>query len=168
VPRYLRFIRKSQYFGDKWAELERERRPPSDLNPDRPSNEHLSFWELDDDRTRLRRIVAAFSELRAHPEHVDYVLFSAEFLRTLGRDFRPAPVETRDVRAGKQWHWELIDPTEDGRLDLARKIQQMVEVTGEAMRLTKSEVIACINESRDAKYFAHDSANEGEAPSPRE
>jgi hypothetical protein len=36
------------------------------------------------------------------------------------------------------------------------------------MRLTKSEVIACINESRDAKYFAHESANEGEAPSPRE
>jgi hypothetical protein len=44
----------------------------------------------------------------------------------------------------------------------------MVEVTGEAMRLTKSEVIACINESRDAKYFAHDSANEGEARWPGE
>jgi len=168
VPRYLRFIRKSQYFGDKWAELVREGRLPSDLRPDRPSNRHLSFWELDDRQTRLRRIVAAFSEVRAHPEHVDYVLFSAEFLRQLGRDFRQAPVETLDVRAGRKWHWELIDPTDDGRMELASSIRQMVEVSGEATRMAKSEVIACINECRNASYFVQEWADQGEALRPEE
>lgn len=93
--------------GDEYSWLN-DKEAPADIVYDlRAKNGELSLWFIDNERSNLARVIAAFMTLKKEYKKQDYILFDWGIIESLGLIVTNEPANTKDEEANKAWHRNL-------------------------------------------------------------
>lgn len=143
VPFILRKIRKSKWYKHErvpWlAEGELQADALGDLQT---SNNELSVWQVEDDRSNLERIITALAANSDHISNLDYALFDAQVLLELNIQSKHSRGNTPDEEANV-WHLDLIQLSAQKLMKLAKAIM----TDGEKVRFLPKELLQSIRQA---------------------
>ena len=110
MPSLHRIIRKNRWYieealfylqcGDIPAD------PLGDLRTDKNS---LSVWLIEDDRSNLERVIAAFAAARQSLDHLDFTLFDFAIPAQINIKCEKSSGDTPDDAANESWHFKLSE-----------------------------------------------------------
>jgi hypothetical protein len=107
------------------------------------NNNSLSLWEIDDQKTTLNRIVAAYASKKNTVQAVSYILIDKSELDKSGLKQKKTKGDTPDNAINKD-HISLIELTALKLMDLAKLIKNNAST---AKEINNPDVAVLINES---------------------
>jgi hypothetical protein len=110
----------------------------------------LSVWLVADDRSNLRRVVAAMAANRDKLDKLDYVLFPLDHLAALGIKLLETPGDTPDQEAN-EYHCDLVELSANDVVHLTKRVFHNRE---ELARVDKSDVARGIVEAVRADWIS--------------
>lgn len=122
MPLVLRKIRKARWYrleGVSWlAEGDVHADPLADL----PTSENrLSVWHVEDDRSNLERVVAALAASCGAVSNLDYALLDQQVLSTtLKVKIEGNRGASPDDKANESWHRDLVELSASKLVELAK------------------------------------------------
>lgn len=141
MPLLLRTVRQNRWFKEPAAPwLERGDVPADPIGDLRTSQNALSVWHVEPDRSNLERVVRAVAIGKERVDSSGWVLFDSELLSPLGIDVVEVPGGTKDEGA-KQWHRDLVNLSGNKLAALARAIIER----GESGTVQKKRLAALID-----------------------
>ena len=150
VPFILRKIRKSKWYKHEdvpWlAEDELQADALGDLQT---SNNELSVWRVEDDKSNLERIVTALAANVDHVSNFDYALLDMELLSKLSIQTKDSKGDTPDERANVAWHLDLMELSARKLMELAKAIM----AKGEKGRVPKKKLAQLIEQGVNAEQI---------------
>lgn len=114
------------------------------------TNNALSVWAIEDDRSNLPRVLAAIAATRDNLQKCDYLLFDRSAAEARGLKLRQTPATSPDSEAAGTWHFELVDLTVGSLADLAKEMF----CNGEAARVFERELLDDLRQSIQSGFFA--------------
>ena len=104
----------------------------------------LSLYEVQEDRSNLEQVIAAWAAGRQRPDNVDYTLFDSELLGSLGLPLVESPGTTPDPEVN-EWHRDATQISAQALANLAfeiwhRHAEKKRVFPNEATRLVASAV----------------------------
>jgi len=148
VPRLLRSIRKSKWYKHREVPWLPTGKVQADALGDLKTEDNkLSVWHVEDDRSNLERVVAAFAASRECISNFDYALVDEATLLKLNVKMETTPGLTPDDEVNGRWHRDLCEMTADKLLALAMAIA----AKGERKRLGEKEVRGLIRQAIEKK-----------------
>jgi hypothetical protein len=90
------------------------------------SNNKLSVWKIEDDKTNLDRVIAALAVNtgRKNIERVDYVLLDPKSIEDLAIRVGKSQGKTPDTVANDEWHFDLVELTAAKIVAIAKLIKE--------------------------------------------
>jgi len=101
--------------------------PLADLVP--KSGPNISIWQIEDDRSNLKRVAAAIASGRERVDKFDYAVFPQELVVLSGLPVTQSPGKTPDDFANTNWHRDLIEVTADKLVRLAKEMYVKAEIS---------------------------------------
>jgi hypothetical protein len=121
VPLILRSIRKARWYNEDLPWLAPDE-PQADVLADLNTSQNtLSVWLIEDDRSNLERVITALAANRNRPSNFDYAIIDRQFLDGIGVKFDHEPGQTPD-RDVNRWHLDMIELSASGLLMFARTL----------------------------------------------
>lgn len=153
MPFVLRKIRKAKWYkhpGVPWL-------AQSDLQADaladlQTSNNVLSVWYIEHDRSNLERVVTALAARCDRISNLDYALLDLEVVSGLGIKAESTPGETPDTEANT-WHIHLVELSARKLTELANAIyewadRQRIQKKRLTQLVAKAVASECIDRTR--------------------
>jgi hypothetical protein len=107
------------------------------------SNNTLSVWYVEEDRSNLEQIITALAATHQSLSNFDYALLEVQVLSGLNIPINPSPGNTPDGEANVSWHRDLIELSAQNLLELA----QAIMARGEKARVSEREVRRLIGQA---------------------
>ena len=96
----------------------------------------LSVWYVDDDKSNLERIIAAYVAKQTHIAEFDYALIKLDFVEELSIKTQKSLGDSADSIVNETWHRDFIELTTLKLLNFAVTVQTNAEIK----RISKKEV----------------------------
>lgn len=125
MPFLLRVIRKARWLASPdipW--LARGSLQADAIVDLKTSDNELSVWHIENDKSNLDQVVTAVASNRDQPSNLDYALLDASFLSKLGVTLEEAKGDTPVDRANSDWHRNMVKLT-------ARKLVEFAELVAQ-------------------------------------
>lgn len=121
---FLRKIRRSRWHrGDLVPWLAEEELQADALLDLKTEDSRLSVWVVEDDRSNLRKILAAMAAGSDNLSNLDYALFDSGLVEGIAATTSLAPGNTPDRQANEEWHRDIVELT-------VAKIQKLARIIG--------------------------------------
>ena len=135
--------------------------PPGEMQADllgdlNTSDNELSLWRIENDRSNVDRIIAAIAARRGKLDRVDFLLFDTEVLESLGIECRPHRGDSADPGINDLWHVDACELTASGLLSLAKEVKDRSEKS----RILRQKVRELIQRSVSAGYIPREHITE--------
>lgn len=117
-----------------------------------PTNDRISVWEIDDDRSNLPRVIAALAANREELKRLDYVLADAASLPALGFDVEPSHGDTADDEVNRCWHRDIVVGDRTGLERVARCLLE----SDSPRHFSREEIARAILKSESASSLPRD------------
>lgn len=122
MPLLLRTVRENRWYKQPAAPwLERGDVPADPLGDLTTTQNALSVWQVESDRSNLERVVRAVAIGKQKVDSSGWVLFDSEILRSIGIGVAEVRGGTKDEEANG-WHRDLTDLSGSKLVALARAI----------------------------------------------
>ena len=122
MPFIMRGVKRPRWYKEKvrpW--LERDQVPADSLTDLRTSQNSLSVYLIEDDKSNLDRVVTALSVTRSKLQEYDYLLFDVGILSQVNIKVRESKGETPDSEVN-EWHRHLVEISGNQLLALVRQV----------------------------------------------
>lgn len=146
MPFLLRKIRKNRWDIEKHSWLNLEELQADCLGDMETSENKLSLYQITDDKSNLKRVVAALVATCSNIANFDYLLFDQGLLQTIGIKSENTKGNTSD-EVVNSWHIDLVEISLSKLVNLANTASQC----GERGRIPQ----------QDTKQFLVDSFRNG-------
>lgn len=138
----LRTVRENRWYKEPAAAWLQEGDVPADPLGDLATTQNtLSVWQVEPDRSNLERVVRAVAIGKQKVADAGWVLFDSDLLEPLGIAVKDVPGATKDAHAN-QWHRDLVDLSGSKLVALARAIFDH----GESGTITKKRMVDLIEQ----------------------
>ena len=117
----LRTIRKSSWYSENYPWLPNNDFPADPVTDLRTTDNSLSVWEIDEDRSNLQRVVTALAGNRDRIEKIDYVIFAKRTIADVSIKTKKSKGGTSDEGVNG-WHLDLVEISAKKLLSLAKAI----------------------------------------------
>lgn len=122
MPLLLRTVRENRWYKQPAAPwLERGDVPADPLGDLTTTQNALSVWQVESDRSNLERVVRAVAIGKQKVDSSGWVLFDSEILLSIGIGVAEVPGGTKDEEANS-WHRDLTDLSGSKLVALAKAI----------------------------------------------
>ena len=138
----MRVVTKPKWIRPDWMSLDDI---PADVLSDlRATNNELSVWSTESDRSDLDAVIVAAAASREHLDKLDYTLFDENALSSLGIRCVRSDGETPHRHANKEMHRDLVQLTAQKVVRLAYMMMPLerVRVSEKQVRLMLTRAIA--------------------------
>jgi hypothetical protein len=105
------------------------------------SNNTLSLWHIEDDRSNLERVIAAIAATCDVSSNFDFVLFDRRQVEDLAIKLEFHPGDTPDEKANASWHYDATELSASRLVNLATR---MFSDKAVIERLLEKNVLALI------------------------
>ncbi len=123
---------------------------PADALQDLSTTENrLSIWRIEEDRTNLDRVLAAIVSGRDNLQKCDFIIFDSRHIEENGLEIEANPGGTLDSDANSKWHLNLTHLSATG---LGRLANAMFAY-GERHRRFERELIPLLRQSISSGYI---------------
>lgn len=148
---YLRKVRYQRWVEENEADwLEAGGIPADPLGDLETSNNALSVYWIDSDRSNLERVVAALAANSKYPHKpFDYLLFDASLTASLGIQVLQSDGDTRDQKVNADWHYDLVKLSVSKITELLRSLWKEEELD----RKYKGEILSLVRQSVSSGYI---------------
>jgi hypothetical protein len=127
MPFLLHTIRKIKWSYDpdiRWLQL-------GELQADalvdiKTTDNALSMWFIEDDRSNLERVIAALAANQDYPANIDYALINLSDIAGNGFKLEKTKGETADIQVNS-WHHDIVELSAGRLLQLAQVFQSAAE-----------------------------------------
>ena len=124
----LRIIRKNRWYKEEAQPfLDAGDTPADPLGDLRTDRNTLSVWYIEDDKSNLERVIAAFATARPGLDVLDYALFDCSLLSKINVTCERSTGQTPDLLANESWHYNLRDLSGFRLVALAKVILETAE-----------------------------------------
>lgn len=147
MPFILRTIRKNRWLQENLDWLKEGDVPADPLGDLATTNNELSVWFVEDDKSNLEQILAAFAATRETSAHVDYALFDPQILEELGILNKRTKGGTPDPQANT-WHIDLYELSASKLVELTKALLLKSERTRISQKEICQLVVTAINLGR--------------------
>lgn len=146
MPFLFRAVKKNRWDLEESSDWVAEGDVPADWITDlKTSNNTLSVWLVDDEKTNLERIIAAFATTRDRIAQVEYILFDPKLLIPIDIEIQKIHGNSADEGAN-DFHHDLVKLSGTKLINLAKMIAENCEF----VRVYPKEVLQLIRASVDA------------------
>jgi hypothetical protein len=133
----LRIIRKNRWYIEEARPYLQSGDIPADPLADlRTEKNSLSVWLIEDDKSNLEQVIAAFAATRQSLDHVDFALFDVTIPSEIHIKCEKSAGDTPDDRANESWHFNLRELSGLGLVALAKAILEK----GQKERILEADV----------------------------
>lgn len=142
MPLLLRTVRENRWYkAPAAAWLERGDVPADPIGDLATSQNALSVWLVEPDRSNLERVVRAVAIGKQKVDSAGWVIFDSDLLGPLGIGMVEAPGGTKD-EAANAWHRDLVDLSGNKLIALAKTILER----GESGTIPKKRIAQLIED----------------------
>ncbi|MBI4485676.1 MAG: hypothetical protein HY655_06655 [Acidobacteria bacterium] len=142
MPLLLRTVRENRWYkAPAVAWLERGDVPADPIGDLATSQNALSVWLVEPDRSNLERVVRAVAIGKQKVDSAGWVIFDSDLLGPLGIGMVEAPGGTKD-EAANAWHRDLVDLSGNKLIALAKTILER----GESGTIPKKRIAQLIED----------------------
>lgn len=156
MPKILRKVKKAFWIKHSFDWLESNSTQADSLNDLRTSDNTLSVWQVDDDKTNLERIIAALASNCDYISNFDYILLDMKEIERYGFSIENTEGNSSDDDLNDKYHIDIKELS-------ARKIYELSELiynSAEVCRLNKKKVAELIKESLNSKHIKKEKIKE--------
>jgi len=153
MPAILRKIDHKVYWaedGDFTTYVPAGEAPADALQDLRTTENRLSIWRLEEDRTNLDRVLAAIVSGRDNLQKCDFIILDFRHIEENDLEMEANPGDTADSDANSKWHFNL---THLSSASLAR-LANVMFAHGERHRRLERELIPLLRQSVTDGYIA--------------
>ena len=143
MPLLLRKIRKHRWYGKEEVWLPDGKAQADALSDLATTDNKLSVWHIEDDKSNLNQVVAAVSCTRDHAANFDYALFDQTLLAQIPASIENTTGHTFHEEAGDCWHRHIVELSAEKTAQLANTIMQC----GTKARVSEARVIELIKQA---------------------
>ncbi len=141
MPLLLRTIRKPRWYEVAWLE---EGKAQADALRDLVTTENkLSVWHVEDDKSNLYQVVAAIAATRDHASNFDYALFDQTLLTRIRARIENTVGHTFHKEANACWHRDIVELSAEKIAELANIIMER----GTKDRISEIKVISLVKQA---------------------
>lgn len=157
MPLLLRKIRKSKWYkNDSVPWLEEDEVQSDALGDLVTSNNTLSVWLVEDDKSNLEQVIVALASTVDNISNLDYVLVNSDLLLNIGIKIEQKEGLTPYVKANK-WHRDLEEMT---TIKLC-KLAEIIFIHSEKNRVSQKEILNLIRNAVQNGQVDKDSLKDG-------
>lgn len=140
----LRKIKKAKWYKHKAIPWLKEGELQADALADlKTTDNNLSFWIVEDDKSNLDRIITALAAKCQYVTNIDFVLLEQSVFDKLKIRYKKSIGDSHDLEINTKWHIDIIELTASKLYELAKEIQE----NGEKKRYNEKKVTKLIIES---------------------
>lgn len=150
MPLILRMSRnKNKWYEDKPSWLKNDEIHADPLTDFVTTKNSLSVWRVEDNKSNLKRIIAALAAIRDRIDKFDYVLFDEKLLNEYDIKVKLAEGNSPDQEANA-WHYDLIELSAQ---QLAKFVKAIWEDKPEANRAMPKKVRNWVAEAKESGWL---------------
>jgi len=140
---------KNKWYEDKPPWLKNDEIHADPLADFVTTKNSLSVWRVEDNKSNLQRIIAAFAATRESDGKFDYVLFDEKFLKECNIKVELTEGNSPDQEANA-WHYDLIELSAQKLVKLAETVW---ENQPEADRVMPKKVRNWVTEAKESGWL---------------
>jgi hypothetical protein len=122
MPFLLRAISKPRWYSKPW--LKTGKAQAMALWDLRPTENRLSFWYVENDKSNLPKVVAAIAAGRDGPDKLDYALFDQDLLTNTGVKIKQTAGDSYHKEADENWHRDVAELSAENVAEIANIIME--------------------------------------------
>ena len=121
MPFVLRKVSKSRWYREQKIPWLADDDVPADALKDLATSDNaLSVWQVDDDKSNLDRVITALAATCHSSTNIDYAMVDRQRLESVNLSIKHLPGDTPDEEANKHWHHDVVELSGLKLVDLAR------------------------------------------------